>query len=383
MATQKSQQNQALPIKSPTSSNIKPVASLRPSQVSARAEKRMDASVRSTRSQLSQNRTCNESHSPSINSRSSEIYRFDAVANQKLIDDHKKKRLQEKYDDVMFYRKIYLEDNGFLEREKSEQKKKVQNFVEAREEVNKYRRKLQKDEKRCQKDEKKMLFDQFNDQSDLNRINQKMATTMKNHKAGMDEHLATVLHKKQRDRTVDKELSQETHNLIINDVWRKPHEQALKKYYGDNLERQINEKIADCREALRQEKANERTLMMATKAKGDELWLREQQNEAHKKHLFNVENGKALQGRIDQAHADYKIHKQDQAMIRKNAEIEDDIARNNNGRKWQAEQDVVNGLKQQMADNRAKIVNERMLDRMTPNTTLFIPQKIRRVRYAY
>ena len=288
-----------------------------------------------------------------------------------------------KYDDVMFYRKIYLEDNGFLEREKSEQKKKVQNFVEAREEVNKYRRKLQKDEKRCQKDEKKMLFDQFNDQSDLNRINQKMATTMKNHKAGMDEHLATVLHKKQRDRTVDKELSQETHNLIINDVWRKPHEQALKKYYGDNLERQINEKIADRREALRQEKANERTLMMATKAKGDELWLREQQNEAHKKHLFNVENGKALQGRIDQAHADYKIHKQDQAMIRKNAEIEDDIARNNNGRKWQAEQDVVNGLKQQMADNRAKIVNERMLDRMTPNTTLFIPQKIRRVRYAY
>ena len=344
----------------------------------AKAHKYDDVSVKSTKSNQS-NVSQNKSQRSGVTIEKRIHIKCDDCVNRQIQRGHHQNRVKEKIDDRDFYGRLAASDDDHLHRDKLHKDRKLQGFVEARDEAQKHRNNLKIQEKELKAQEKQMLYKQFTDTTDLERISKEIQDKKEKHKDDLDKHYNQVKNRKEKDFVEDRKLAQNTHNLLIDDAWRKPHKEELKKYYYENLTKQVNDTNAWKQDKKLQDKGEDRNRLIEQQLIHDASERRNKEINVDKKRLFNEENAKAVEGIQKNREKDHQDNMKDRDILHQNLEKQNEIARTNRMKKAEQEYQTVEALKAQKGVNQIKRTNQYIEDHTHQLTGLHVPQKIREV----
>lgn len=335
-------------------------------------EKRSDSqSQRSARSYRSDN-----SHRSASNNKQEQNYRYrcDDCVNHQTEAIHKQNRLQDKLNDIEFYKRVYNIDAKIVNAEQEAEARKLRNFQDARDQLLQNRRQERQAKLAEEEAQKQQLYAQCNDRSDLIRKAQEQQEKLNNHMKGMDKHYNEVVQRKHMGKLEERAHAKVEHNLLIDDGWRAEHNKALKNYYGERLEAQVHETRANRAQNYTQEREADRRDLVSMLRRQQEERNKEAQLREDQKRLFNLENAKAVQGKQLNYQNELADRQATRDLIQTNAKNFEEASLLNREKRHQLEQEVANGNLARKGERRVKEYEEKIEDRKYL-TGLHVPQR--------
>ena len=180
----------------------------------------------------------NSRHSHSSN-KPHYAYRCDDCTNKQLIDSHQAVQRKMRMDDLEHGKKIKASCEEQMLREQDHHKQKVEAFLEGREHQRLRRLAERQNEAEKAQLEKERLLAQMQDRRDLFKAEKDRKALLENHCNKRDEQLRSIRERKERQKQLDVKLAKETHNTLIDDAWRYPHREELKKHHPPDSDKNL------------------------------------------------------------------------------------------------------------------------------------------------
>lgn len=377
--TSKQPNPQALPLKVSQASRPAPTAASDSKKPSVTLEQRDGASVRSGRSANSQRSGQSQrstSQSGVVERIADARFRCDDCVNQVTEALHHQQRIQAKKDDIDFYRRAYHIDARIVNEERDREARKLQNFQEARDHLLQHRSQERRVQKEKEQAEKRKLHDQFCDRTDILQKEREQHEKLQKHMEGMDQQFTAAVERKKAQHAGERALAQTTHNTLIDDAWKDPQRDALKKHYYKNLVGQVNETQAMRAGEWAAEREKERQDLASTLRLQHEAARKEQILQEEKKRLFNTENAKAVQGRINTYRAEAEDRQATKEMIFQHAKNLEEISVANRDKHEKTAQATATDNLARKGETRMRALAEKIEDRKYPLTGLHVPQRV-------
>ena len=230
--------------------------------------------------------------------------------------------------------------------------------------------------------EKKKILKQLADNSDLIAIEKKMLERQDQFRDELREQLEQNHLKTTQNFQEKLELEKNTHNLVIDDTWRAPHQRALRNHYKDNLINQLDDNDKN-RQCVKQEQQLADTKYVEeVKAYNARDAQARAQIESEKKELLKNELDKQLGENEDKRRFADELKQEDLKCHVEKIEHDNAIYRDIVARKKVQAQGYLKDLTEQRVERDIKNKEEVIESKKPQGTGLFVPGKVKKYYYC-
>ena len=352
-----------------------------------------NASRRSGRSGMSQKR-----ESSVRSGRSSSMYRYeratpslisnpdnlvcDYVVNQQMINDRRAKEMNKHLEDKEHANRTNAELKRQLEQEKERHMQKLKLYKEGIEAQNQDLQDRRVQETEQIQIEKKKILKQLADNSDLIAIEKKMLERQDQFREELREQLGQNHLKTTQNLQEKLELEKNTHNLVIDDAWRAPHQRALRNHYKDNLINQLDDNDKNRQYVKQEQQLADTKYVEEVKAYNARDAQARAQIESEKKEILKNELDKQLGENDEKRRFADELKQEDLKCHIEKIEHDNAIYRDIVARKKVQAQGYLKDLTEQRVERDIKNKEEVVESKKPQGTGLFVPSKVKKYYYC-